>query len=165
MSTQKVWRWIWRWKEIYATTDESVVSKGLSDINAGMRQGRGRHEYAFILKMPFKRVHRPLSFQQWIQISLLGCSSILPRIIQPKSCGLLLVWLKNNRRFASIPSAKSLECTRVWLCQASMQFHGKGKRAAWRALKSFLEVTDAFVFMAAEPFQTFDLDSFTLVDR
>ena len=38
-------------------------------------------------------------------------------------------------------------------CDTTSQFHGKGKKSAWEAWKSYPSVTEAFEFAVAHPFQ------------
>ena len=47
------------------------------------------------------------------------------------------------------------------------QFHGKGKKSAWEAWKSFPEVTEAFNTVASNPFEPLNLNScaFKLLER
>ena len=46
-------------------------------------------------------------------------------------------------------------------CDSTSQFNGKGKRSAWEAWKSFPEVTEAFISIAAPPFELLEIDSLT----
>ncbi|CAJ1084188.1 Sodium/potassium-transporting ATPase subunit alpha [Xyrichtys novacula] len=51
-------------------------------------------------------------------------------------------------------------------CDTTSQFRGKGKKSAWAAWKSFPEVTNAFIAMAAEPHQlSQESKTFALLER
>ena len=52
-------------------------------------------------------------------------------------------------------------------CDTTSQFHGKGKKLAWEAWKSYPEVTAAFNYMKVQPFKIIEQDSptFKLLER
>ena len=44
-------------------------------------------------------------------------------------------------------------------CDTTSTFFGKGKKSAWKAWKAYKDVTNAFLFLAQNPFQQLDKDS------
>ena len=59
-----------------------------------------------------------------------------------------------ERKSRSLPVFHSLSG-----CDTTSAFRGKGKKKFWQAWNAYEEVTDAFVHLAAHPFEHLDLDS------